>query len=249
MTYIDSLLPLLDSESWRWNTQSESNTTLGAEGNVRLYESSSGVGWFYWGLVTIDGNAGPDTTIDITNGRLSVNSTIEEFYENGVTDRGPGAPSLNRYDTQDNTFGVLYEPRPPLAFNDQLTITLEGAENDSVLVTSDMLELEILDEQRFVGSLREVLFSSVNQNLTDVNNNLATMSRQIAQTNNLLSSLLQGDTITEIAQGETVGEEDLDEGEVAQRVGSILGQQGTAGRGSREGQGEDRDEDLTTLGK
>lgn len=249
MAFIDSLLPLIDSESWEWNTQSESNSNLGAGESIKLYDSTSNIGWFYWGLVTIDGNKAPNTTIDITSGRLNVDSTIEEFYNNGVTDRGPGAPSLNRYDTSEDTYGVLYEPRPPLAFTDQLTITLEGSEDSSVLVTSDMLELEVLDEQRFRESLEKALFRNVNQNLTNIDERLATMSAQIAQTNNLLGSLLQDDTITEITQGETVGKEDLDEGEVAQRVGSIIGQQGASGRGSREGQGKDRDEDLTTLGE
>jgi len=247
MPAIDALLPILDGQdSWRWNTQSETNTNVGADDNLKVYESNANTGWFYWGLVTISGEAGPSTTIDITSGRLSVDSTIAEFYQNGITARGPGAPSINRYDTQDDIYGVLYEPRPPLSFVQELNITVEGAPNDDVFVTSDMLELEILNEQSFKESLRNTVFTGVNENLDSMASTFQTISTQIAQTNNLLGSLLQQDQITEITQGETVGEQDA-EG-FAEEVGSILDTEAVNGGQPSQGGNSDRDEDLTTLG-
>lgn len=243
MPAIDWLLPLVDKDTWRWRTQSEVNTQIGAGGSLKVYNSSKEFGWFYWGLITIDGNKGPDVTVNISSDRLSVDQTIAEFYDNGITDRGPGAPSLNRYDTNENIFGVLYEPRPPLSFTDGLTVNLEGSPDDSVRVTSDMLELEVIDMRGFKKSLREVLFSSVNQSIADVDDRLATVSAQIAQTNSLLTSLVQGDNVVERVEDEPVDEE-----EVAERVGSLLGQ-GTEDEDDTEDQKVDRDEDLTTLGK
>lgn len=248
MPTIDALLPLIDdSDSWRWNTQSETNSVVGAGSNKTVYESSTDIGWFYWGLITIRGEKGPNATINIASGRLNVDSTIAEFYANGVTARGAGAPSINRYDTQDDIYGVLYEPRPPLAFTQDLTITVEGAANDDVKVTSDMLELEILDEQAFRESLRNTVFKGVNENLGEMASTFQTISTQIAQTNNLLGSLLQQDQITEITQGETVGEQDT-EG-FAEEVGSILDTEAVNGSQGSQTNGKDRDEDLTTLGE
>lgn len=248
MPAIDALLPLLDdTDSWRWNTQSETKTAIGAGDSLKVYESSTDVGWFYWGLVTIGGEAGPSTTIDITSGRLSVDSTIAEFYQNGITARGPGAPSINRYDTQEDIYGVLYEPRPPLSFVQELNITVEGAPNDDVVVTSDMLELEIIDEESFKQSLRNTVLTDVSENLEDMASTFQTISSQIAQTNNLLGSLLRGDQVTDITQGETVGEQDA-EG-FAEEVGSILGNEAVNGTQTQQQSDTDRDGDLTTLGE
>lgn len=247
MPAIDALLPLIDdSDSWRWNTQSETNSVVGAGSNKTVYESSTDIGWFYWGLITIRGEKGPNTTIDITSGRLSVDSTIAEFYANGVTARGAGAPSINRYDTQDDIYGVLYEPRPPLAFTQDLTITVEGAANDDVTVTSDMLELEILDEKSFKDELRETVFAGVNENLEEIVSTFDTMSAQIAQTNNLLGSLIRQDQVTEITQGGTVGDEDAES--IAEEVGSIIDTSDQPTGSTANGE-KDRDGDLTTLGE
>jgi len=236
MSQITSILPLIDKSSWRWNVQSEINTEIGAGSSDRLYDAES-VGWFYWGLITVRGSGGPDSEINIDSGRLKVDSTIAEFYESGVTGRGAGAPSINRYDTTNDIYGVLYEPRPPIYFNEGFTINVESPSDKSIAVNSDMLELEVIDQDKFISSLRSVLIPNV-----DIENKLDTISQQLQRTNNLLSTQigqLSEDGLQEITQGERTE----DTSPPIDAIDSVTEELEDSG------QPNTRDEDLSTLGK
>jgi len=183
MSNIHSILPLLSDSSWKWDKRELVDEAVPAGRNKTIFGDPINPGFLYYGIVTIRGEGGEKSEVEIDIDTYNLKTTIEESYNLGSVTPGSAAPGITRYDTDVNLFTIVYQPSPPLAYLDNLSIDISAPSNRSIRVDSNALKLDILDETEFANSYQRFTGGRLADAIEDFN-------KEIARTNDNLESIV-----------------------------------------------------------
>ena len=191
MANIHSLLPLLADDSWRWDREELVDEQLPAGRTKNLLKDPLYPGFLYYGLVSVRGEDGEKAEVEIDIDTYNQKTTIEEGYLLGSTRPGGAAPGITRYDTENNIYAIVYQPSPPLAYLDNIEISISAPSRSGVVVNSSALKLDILDLDRIKSSYQDAT-------LGEFRNTISGLAEELGRTNDILEELA--------AQREAIGE-------------------------------------------
>ena len=179
MSNIHSILPLLANDSWEWGKDELNDERIPAGRSEDLFNASNIPGFLYYGLVVVTGEDGYLTEVEIDLDSFDLKTTIREAYNIGSTRPGVISPGITRYDTENDVYAVTFQPNTPLAYISNARIKVTAPSQTGVIVNSDALRLNILDERRFMESYQEATistlldsFGAVGEELNRTNRNL-----------------------------------------------------------------------------
>jgi len=156
---IEDLLPLL--RGWAYKAYDIDVPKLVKAGTFKVMgEERKHKGWVSMFLVVLD-NPRARFIIEGTDSTGAVQKTDltpEELYNTGSTFWTPAAVFLQRYDTSNNVYVVVYTPRPWLSFYTAKLTVQAPADSDVTVLGAHALLIIIVDEDEFKKSLHEVLF-------------------------------------------------------------------------------------------
>lgn len=183
MSNIHSILPLLSDSSWRWDKEELVDEAVPAGRNKSIFSDPVHPGFLYYGLVTVRGEGAERTEVEIDIDTFNLKTTIEESYNLGSVQPGSAAPGITRYDTDIDLYTIVYQPNPPLAYLDNLSIDISAPSNNPVRVDSNALKLDIIDEVEFANSYQRFTGGRLAEAIEDFNN-------EIAKTNSNLEEIV-----------------------------------------------------------
>lgn len=155
------ILPLLDRDTWKWETLKMKHETINAGSSVDVFKTENTPGWFIWGYSKIIGDGGEDAVITLVNDQFRIQSSIQEFYDLGIVGRGTGAPSVTRYDPESGVFNILWEPSPPIVFQEEASLSIQAPPEQDVLTDSAVLNLQVVDKEKFIESYQDVSYGKL----------------------------------------------------------------------------------------
>lgn len=188
MSNIHSILPLLDRDTWRWDKAEISTQTVNPSITKRLFGDPGYPGYLFSGLVVMSGSGAEETVIKLAVDDYEFESSVKRAYEIGATVVGPKAPAVIRYNTTDDLYVILYEPNPPLAYIENIDISVTAPQGKDIVLEASGLKLDILDIDRFSRSYQDVVSG-------EVINRLQAVGEQMKQLNNNLEQLTDRDVI------------------------------------------------------
>lgn len=188
MSNIHTILPLLDRDTWRWDKAEITSQTVRPSITKRLFGDPGYPGYLFSGLVVVSGSGAEETVVKLSIDNYEFESSIKRAYEIGATIVGPKAPAVVRYNTTDDLYALLYEPNPPLAYIENIDISITAPENEDIVLESSGLKLDILDLDRFSRSYQDAVSG-------EVINRLQAVGEQMEQLNDNLEQLTDRDVI------------------------------------------------------
>lgn len=182
MASIHSILPLVDPDTWRWKKEEEENRRIRAGRSHDIIRDPGNLGFIYYGQVGVTGEDGEKTEIDMSVDMFEYKVTIEDTFKAGLTGTGNTAPTVTRYDTDQDIYALTITPNPPIAYLDTARLSIDAPQRSDIILNASSIKLEITDRVEFARSYRKVTAGNVDEKIDDLlekidmlNNNIRSM--------------------------------------------------------------------------
>lgn len=152
MSNIHSILPLLDTNSWRWNKSEISRERIQPGNREPLFDRPKYPGFVYFASVAVQGEGAEQTNIEFDFDRFQTDRSIEELFRVGLTGSAGISPAVRRFDVDDGLFAIRIAPNVPVGYTDAAAISVRAPSDTEIVSEALGLNLEILDMDSFMSS-------------------------------------------------------------------------------------------------
>lgn len=192
MSNLHSILPLIDSESWRWDREIINQQQLRSAERVDLLSEPKYPGFIYFGTISIRGAEGNKTQIGIEFDQAETDRSIGRLFGSGATGSNGIGPSVTRFDTENDIYVTELTPTPPIAYLDNARISIRAPDSDGIEVDAFGIKLDILDIDMFATSYEQVTngelinkMSKVDKRLEELNDNIRALGEAMDARENM----------------------------------------------------------------
>lgn len=207
MSNIHSILPLLDDNSWRWDRNTITRDTVRPGSSRDLINSPKYPGFIYFGVITVVGQKGPDSQVEVEFDNANTKRSLGRLYNAGLSGTEGISPGISRYDTENDIYVTRLSPTPPISYLDNAKISLHAPQDESVRVNAFGIKVDILDVDLFMESYENVVSGQAIQKISSLEDKLTKMNANLRAIGETLDAQLnapdRGDGDEDIEYGDS----------------------------------------------
>ena len=190
MSNIHSILPLIETDSWRWDRTLINQKTLKPTERKDLISSPKYPGFIYFGTISVSGEGGEQAAIELKFDNAETKRTLGRLFSSGVQGSAGIAPGVTRYDTDNDIYVAELSPTPPISYLDNAEISVRAPDQHEVTVDAFGIKLDILDADLFARSYERVIsgeliekMNNVDKRMQELNDNIRALGEALDANN------------------------------------------------------------------